>query len=283
MTPCLIHLRRDPGKTSMAEQAPVSVVIPCYRCADTIARAVESVLAQTLPPAEVLLVENGSGDSGETLAALTALRERYGEVIHIINMEENTGAAGARNAGWEAAMLPYVAFLDADDAWHPEKLNIQFRWMAQHPEVAICGHQIRVIGSVNDIPASSGSPSATRIGRKAWLLSCRFSTISVMLRRDLPFRFEPGKHHAEDYLLWLRIVLNGHDAWRLEAPLAFCFKPLYGGGGLTQNLWRVEKGELDTYRRIRCEGLISYPVYVALVLYSLLKHLRRLARVAFRG
>lgn len=267
----------------MAERAPVSVVIPCYRCADTVARAVKSVVDQSLAPAEILLVENASGDSGVTLAALRALQSTYGaNLIRIIEMEHNTGAAGARNAGWDAATQPYVAFLDADDAWHPEKLSIQYCWMAQHPEVQICGHQIQVVSSLDELPHPR-QPVANRIGRPAWLLSCRFSVISVMLRRELPFRFEPAKRHAEDYLLWLRIALHGYDAWRIEAPLACCFKPLYGGGGLSRNLWQLEKGELDTYRRIWREHLISLPLLVGLTLYSLLKHLRRMALVSLRG
>lgn len=267
----------------MAERAPVSVVIPCYRCAGTIARAVASVVDQTLPPAEILLVENGSADGGETLAALDALRLRYGPgLIHIIAMPHNTGAAAARNVGWDAATQPYVAFLDADDAWHPEKLSLQYGWMARHPDVQICGHQIRVVNTLGELPEPD-QPITRPIGRLAWLLSCRFSTISVMLRRELPFRFQSGKHHAEDYLLWLRIVLNGHEAWRMEAPLACCFKPLFGGGGLTRNLWPQEKGELDTYLRVWRERLISTPMLLALWAYSLSKHLRRTVLVFLRG
>ena len=267
----------------MAERAPVSVVIPCYRCADTIARAVQSVVDQSLPAAEILLVENGSGDAGATLDALHRLQQRHGaDFVRVIATETNTGAAGARNVGWDAATQPYVAFLDADDAWHPEKLRIQYRWMAQHSEVQISGHQIRVVTALNELPEPR-QPIIQRIGSLAWLLSCRFSTISVMLRRELPFRFQPGKSHAEDYLLWLRIVLNGHDAWRIEAPLACCFKPLYGGGGLTRALWQLEKGELDTYLRVWREHLISLPLLLVLWLYSLVKHLRRTVLVFLRG
>jgi glycosyltransferase involved in cell wall biosynthesis len=267
----------------VTERAPVSVVIPCYRCAATVARTVESVLEQSLPPAEILLVEDSSGDSGETLAALEALRQQHGEVIKVLAAEQNGGVSRARNLGWDTATQPYVAFLDADDAWHPEKLRIQYQWMTAHPDVDICGHQIRVITTPDEMGAAAEPVSATRIARRSWLYSCRFSTISVMLRRELPFRFEPGKHHAEDYLLWLRIALNGHDAWRIETPLAYCFKPLYGSGGLTQNLWQVEKGELDTYRRIYREGLISYAAYCGLAGYSLVKYLRRVALAAVRG
>lgn len=103
-----------------------------------------------------------------------------------------------------------------------------------------------------------------------------------MLRRDLPFRFTADMRYAEDYLLWLEMALNGHDAWRLGVPLAFCFKPLYGGGGLTSNLWALEKGELDAYNRIHREGLISLVLLAIVTLFSLLRHLRRLSLTIFR-
>src|SRR5258706_14692588 len=101
-----------------ARLAPVSVVVPCYRCADTIERAVRSVAAQTLRPAEVILVDDGSPDG--TGAALERLRERFGaDWIRIVRLPRNLGSASARNAGWELATQRYVAFLDSDDAWHP--------------------------------------------------------------------------------------------------------------------------------------------------------------------
>ena len=276
--------RRTDRRTNMSERAPVSVIIPCFRCEGTIARAVESVIGQTLPPAEILLVEDGSADGGKTLDALRKLQRKHGDgIIKVVLMDENGGVAAARNRGWDAASQPYIAFLDADDAWHPEKLQIQHRWLAAHPEVDFCGHQIRFVSSAAEIGNPLAAIDATRIGQRSWLFSCRFSGISVMLRRSLPFRFAPGKRYAEDYELWLRIALSGHDAWRIEAPLAFCFKPLYGAGGLTKSLWAHEKGELDAYRRICREGLISRAAFVALAIFSLLKYLRRLMLATLRS
>ncbi|MHB1099234.1 MAG: glycosyltransferase family 2 protein, partial [Burkholderiales bacterium] len=109
-------------------KVPVSVIIPCYRCAETIARAVDSVLKQTLPPEEILLVEDCSGDDGNTLAVLHSLQQNN-PFIRVIPLAKNGGPAAARNAGWDAAKQPYIAFLDADDAWHPKKLEIQYSWM----------------------------------------------------------------------------------------------------------------------------------------------------------
>jgi len=116
--------------------APVSVVIPCYRCGATIKRAVDSVAAQTLRPAEVILIEDGSGDN--TLEQLYRVQgEHPKDWIKIIALEKNSGPSFARNTGWDAATQPYIAFLDADDSWHPQKTEIQYQWMAAHPKVCV--------------------------------------------------------------------------------------------------------------------------------------------------
>lgn len=267
----------------MTEKVPISVIIPCFRCEGTIARAVESVIGQTMSPIEILLIEDFSGDEGRTLETLYGLQRKYKDsAIRVIPLESNEGAAAARNRGWDEATQPYIAFLDADDAWHPKKLEIQYKWLEANPEVAFCGHQIEVVSSISETAAAMGIVPYRRISRSEWLFSCCFSTISVMLRRNLPFRFTPGKRFAEDYLLWLRIALSGHDAWRIEAPLAFCFKPLYGSGGLTRNLWEVEKGELDTYNRVYREGLISLTSFTVMAPFSLLRYLRRVVLTLFR-
>ena len=98
--------------------APVSVLIPCYCCTETIERAVRSVVAQTLLPAEVWLIDDGSPDEGRTLETLNTLQQRYGDQtrVEVLSFTENRGLAAARNAGWDAATQPYIALLDADDA-----------------------------------------------------------------------------------------------------------------------------------------------------------------------
>lgn len=258
---------------------PVSVVIPCYRCADTIGRALASVMAQTCPPAEVILVDDASGDG--TLEELRRLSAQYGaERVRVVAMAENGGPGPARNAGWGTARQPLIAFLDADDAWHPQKLELQARWMQDHPEVAMCGHASAFGAPLTEI-AVAEDPPARRIAGWEMLLSNRFPARSVMLRRDLPFRFR-GKAHAEDYLLWLEIVFAGHPAWRLEAPLAFCFRPEFSRGGYSGRLWTHERRELNALSAILRQRKIGLAAYGLAVGWSLAKYLRRLAIAALR-
>lgn len=255
---------------------PVSVVIPCYRNTTTIDRAFDSITQQTARPAEIILVDDASGDG--TLDRLRSLQAEHGsDWVKIISRIDNGGPSSARNAGWDSAAQPYIAFLDADDAWHPRKLEIQHAWMAEHPEAGITGHDW--------LRAEPGALFATLPG--AWravpvsptlnLLSNRFPTLSVMVRRDVSLRFEPGKRLSEDYLLWCRILLTGHSGYRIELPLAHRYKKHHGGHGGFKDLWAMEKAEQDTYSRLYGEGLISAGTRIFLLPYSFAKFLKRLA------
>lgn len=257
------------------ETVCVSAIIPCYRCAGTIEHAVASVAAQTWRPAELVLVDDASGD--DTLARLHSLQNRYGDWIRVVSLPANGGPGVARNAGWEVARQPYVAFLDSDDAWHPRKIEIQLQYMDSRPQLAITGHgfswQCRHCESM---PALPERYAARLVSRWHLLMSNCWATRTVMLRRDLSFRFEAGRRYSEDYQLWLRLLFSGHLGAHLSLELAYCYKAPYGAGGLSSQMWAMEKGELANYRHLYHDGLISLPAFVLASAVSVAKYVRRL-------
>lgn len=258
---------------------PVTVVIPCYNCGGTITRAVQSVLGQTAAPAEIILVDDGStDDTGAVLDRLSADPDASGRV-HVFHLPSNQGQSAARNAGWDAARGKYVAFLDADDAWHVRKLEIQYGWMASRPSVVVTGHRtLRVRGDANEGAFDGPLPenwSFYRLRPLKMLLSNRIHMRSAMVLRELPHRFDPEMRKCEDYLLWLEIVLGGQEAWLLDLPLAFYFKALYGGGGVSGDLAAMEAGELDVYLRLYRSGRLSLMALPFLWMISVSKYVMR--------
>lgn len=262
---------------SSAERSrlPVSVIVPAYNAAATLARAVESITAQTCLPAEIILVDDASRDA--TWDVIRQLSVRYPDPpIKTVRLTENGGPAAARNAGWSIASQDFLAFLDADDAWHPRKLELQYRWLADHAQVALCGHRCIVIDDAAQIPdLPPGAMPVRYYGVASFAIANRLSTPSVMLRRGVSERFTGGKRCSEDFLLWVQIVAHHGPAAFIDLPLAFLFKPRYGAAGLSGDLWRMYRGELDSYARLRRAGIIGPASWLAVMAWSWAKFFQR--------
>ena len=255
---------------------PVSVIIPCYRCIGTIARAIASVKAQSEAPAEVIIIDDASND--DTVGFLERLCTNYAPGrIRIISLGQNEGPGGARNAGWREATQRYIAFLDADDSWHPLKLSYQIAWLERNPNVMLTGHPCPIFEKSIVARTIPNEIAVREVRRAKILLSNNLPTSSVVLRRDIPYRFDPNKRYSEDYHLWMQIVLSGLPTWRIETPLGFIHKHAFAEGGASANLWKMEKGELDAYRRVWADSLIGFPQYLAISAVSLAKYLRRIS------
>ena len=264
------------------ETAPVSVIIPCYNCSDTLERAVLSVVNQTVRPAEVVLINDASTDN--TLERIIGIQKEYGKNrIRVISLPGNQGPGAARNAGWRRSREPFLAFLDSDDVWHPEKLRYQYGWMKKYPDVAVTSHRCIQVDSHEYVRVLSEEIISYSLKPFRLLIRNQMLTRSVMLKRNLPYRFPEDKRHSEDYCLWLEMVLNGIPAWYLDIPLAMSFKSSYGEGGLSRDLVAMEKGELDTYRRLWRKNLLPTGLTIGLFGFSLIKHVRRLILHRARG
>lgn len=264
-----------------AHVAPVSVVIPAFRAKSTIAEAIDSVARQTQLPLEVIVVDDGSQDgTGDFVKGLALRYDR--DWLKVLELRENQGAASARNAGWSAARGEFIAFLDADDRWYPNKIEYQYGYMRAHPDVALCGHDYRIAPD-SESGLNLAPPALDEHIRPLRLLLFNpLVTPSVMVRASVPFRFMPGKRHTDDHLLWMEIALSGLRVVKLSAPLALISKALYGAGGLSSQMWAMEKGELHNYWHLKTTGMIGLPAAIGLMAFSLAKYVRRLLIVAFR-
>jgi len=252
----------------------ITVIIPAYNAQHTISRALESVFAQKLQPVEVIVVDDGSSDNTASIVENFSHPLKHG-FIKMVRLDSNYGPSYARNIGWDMASGEFLAFLDADDSWHPRKLEIQAMYMLKHNELTLTGHRCVRLSEDDNPPIIPEHWHATPISGWQLMTSYQFFTPSIMLRATIPYRFNPCKRNSEDRLLWLQIVLNGYKAARLELPLAYLYKAPYGEAGLSSRLWEMEKGELDAYAQLRKMGLLNRLEESALKVFSLLKYLRR--------
>lgn len=262
---------------------PVSVIMPCFQCSNTIQKSFDSILCQTILPKEVILIDDASTDS--TLSKLESIKKKYNDLISIkvYSLSENGGPATARNMGWNNADQPYLAFLDADDAWHPKKLEIQMQFMTKDPSVVLSGHKWIVIKKkfgpekIKNIDPKVKSISKTRI-----LFSNCFSTPTVILKRNLNFRFQEKKRYSEDYLLWMEIIMSGYKAIFLPINLTFLFKKAYGENGLSSRLWQMEKEELKNYIYLFRDKKRYLSIAVFFMVVSWFKFIKRIIVCSLR-
>lgn len=185
---------------------PVSVIIPTYNRAVFLARAIDSVLSQSYPNFELIVVDDGSTDETQALLA------SYGENLTVLR-QENRGPASARNVGIRAARHPLLAFLDSDDQFTPDKLAQQVAAMEAQPDLLISHTQETWFRNGRHLNqkkrhAKEGGDIFARS-----LQLCVVGMSTVMARRELFDRiglFDESFPCCEDYELWLRASIRHH-------------------------------------------------------------------------
>lgn len=250
------ELNKTAQNAPHAKRAPVSVLVPCYRCKATIDEAIASAAAQTLPPAEILMVEDGSGDG--TLAALHRVAASYPEGwIKVIALPNNGGPSRARNIGWQHATQPYVALLDADDTWAPRKLELQMAALEADPSIVLIGHRMVVRPRGTPIAPPSGPIQTHIIHRRRMLFHNPFPAASVLVRRDVPFRFDEQVWFSEDYQLWSQILFSGHRCAKINQVLGIWNARAPGEHGLSDDVMAIHRARCVMRRRLMREGYIN--------------------------
>lgn len=233
------------------------------------------MLAQTLQPTEIIVVDDGSTDGTVSLIRRFCNDLKPG-FLKLVELKSNRGAYYARNVGWDIACGEFLAFLDSDDSWHPRKLEIQANYMAGHTELSLTAHRCVHLSEGVEPPIIPQHWNVTPIAAWQLMVTYQFWTPSVILRADLPYRFDPAKRYSGDRLLWIQLLFNGYKVARLELPLAYIYKAPYGESGLSSHLWETEKSELDNFSRLRQMGFLNRGQEITLKGWSFLKYMRRL-------
>lgn len=191
----------------------VSVVIPAYHCADTIAEAVDSALRQDVSLEIIVVSEDADGEIARALE-----KYRNNESVRLCRVNENLGASGNRNFGVNVARGKYVAFLDADDAWRDGKLKKQLDAMAESGDVLSC--TARMLMDRDGVCLNRVIPVKKRITYRDLLKHNSISCSSVLLKREAALEFPMhGEDSHEDYIMWLEILRKYGTATGINEPL----------------------------------------------------------------
>lgn len=208
----------------------VSVVIPCFNGEPYLGEALASARAQTLPVAEILVIDDGSTDGSAALAA------SFGAPVQVVR-QRNQGESVARNRGFDLARGDWIALLDADDVWHPDKLAASAALI--EPGV-VCVHTAYFkFGAAAGVVDRSSLPPLLRYRPRYVALHNFLLPSTALVRRDVRARFPTWTRHGEDLLFFLDLLGEG-EFRAVSAPLTGhrCHAGAQSSGGLRDLRWR---------------------------------------------
>jgi len=254
----------------------VCVIIPCFNAKDSIQATLNSVIHQTYQEEiEIIVINDGSTDGCEKLVEDTIANNQTSRVIHLIN-KPNGGVSSARNRGIQECRGEYIAFLDSDDEWHPQKLEIAIHLMKEK-NIDFLGHSYTLEKNFNTI---SQEKKVTKVSFLQLLLKNFAVTPSIVMKKEICSYFNENMTHTEDHELWLRVALK-HDVYYLDLPLVKLGRAELSQGGLSANRWAMRKGEMKMYKNIVMLKKTLIPVFPFLIFFSLMKHVRQILKASF--
>ena len=229
-------------------RALVSAVIPTFNYGHFVGDAVESALGQTYPHLEVIVVDDGSTDDTQRVLS------RFGSRIRYV-YQNNRGLSAARNTGIRLANGDWVALLDADDVWHPQKTEVQLAAGQSAPDVGLIGSLPTTVLP----PALDAAPSIRALSVRDFLLSIRTGPSGTLIRRtcfDAVGLFDESLKSIEDRDMWLRIAAR-FPAVQISSP-CWWYRPHEG------QMSRRASRMFDNYERVLTKFFAHHPQHASL-------------------
>lgn len=262
-----------------SRQPTISVVIPCCNAEPFIEETIRSVINQTLLPQEIIVIDDGSSD--ETAARAASLDP----IIRVIS-QLNQGVSIARNRGFEEAKGDWIAFLDADDLWEPQKLEAQVKLIATD---VVCIHSAYYrFGTERRIVNRSNIPPAKRYSIEFLATNGLLIPSSLLVRKSVRARFPVGIKQAEDMVFSLEVSQEGRIRMATEPLVGY---RVHGASATARDDarihwhktimdWLIESGvDLATKKQIE-HGWNDRLIVVLLMLFSTGRFVE--ARVLFK-
>ena len=240
-------------KEKEIEKEKVSIIVPMYNAEKFIGKTIESVLAQTYQNWEMLIMNDASTDNSLAIVSVYAKKD---ERIKIVNTEKNVGVVKGRNFLIDLASGKYIAFLDADDYWHNEKLEKQIKFMKEKNASISCTEYTRVKENeekINDVIIKE------EISYNDMLKNNYLGCLTVIYdAKKIGKRYFKELEKNEDYVLWLEIVKDVNTIYGLKENLAY-YRVL--DNSRSSNKVKTAKVRWEIYRKIEKLSLLKSLYY----------------------
>ncbi len=231
----------------------VSVIMPAYNCADIIGASIESVIAQTYVNWELIVVDDLSSDDTVRVVSEYALKDPR---IVCIGLEKNSGAAMARNKAIEVAKGDFIAFLDSDDLWLPNKLEKQIAFMEANNCSLSCTDYIRIDDEGRELGILLKAPKKTSRRKSLWLANPMGNSTVIYNCSKIGKFYIPNIRKRNDFALWIKILEKEKYCLGLNEVLC-CYR--VSANSLSKNKTSLLKYQLELYHNIAgCNMVYSY-------------------------
>ena len=233
----------------------VSIITPTYNCAAFIARTIESVLAQTYQNWEMIIVDDRSQDNTREIVD-DYMRRDSRIKYHLLDV--NSGAAVARTTAMRLASGAYMAFLDSDDIWMPDKLERQIKWMQDNGYAFSCTAYEQI--NEEDVPLGKTVKTIKKTNYNRLLLDCPVGNSTVMYDVEKMGKFEvPDIRKRNDDALWLQMLKKEEYIWGMPDVL---MKYRIRQNSISSNKLKVIKYHWILYREIEHLSVIRSAFHI---------------------
>lgn len=235
----------------------VAVIIPHYNNGIDLCRSYASVMSQSQLPIEIIIIDDCSYDKSFLEEIEKAHDNATGVKLIVIKFENNRGPSEARNIGVSKSNANYIAFLDADDIWHPQKLEICLDVIIKR-NLMFLYHLYIPVGNQSNINYRYSKQEISVKSKMRMLLAIKsyISTPTVLMHKSIFEEFPLNLNQCEDYHCWLSSVTDS-NFYFVDLPLANGFKNSLGDSGLSANINVMHKSFLKSLHSLRSKKKIS--------------------------
>ena len=222
----------------------VSIITPVYNCEKLLATTIDCVIAQTHSNWELLLVDDCSSDDSAKIAKEYAKKDKR---VKYFKLKENSGAAIARNTALENSKGRFIAYLDSDDLWKPEKLEKQVKFMLDNNYAFSCTDYIKIDEEGNELKEIK---IPKQVNYNLYLRNTIIQTVGVMVDTKITGKevlVMPNIRRRQDAATWCQILKAGHDCYEVPESLSY-YRVVTNS--LSSNKFKAVKGTWHLYREI---------------------------------